>query len=85
VLSMWPCKQNWMKKSQNVPVWLSSRMVLAQHICAKAGETHNKAYHLLSIGYIVWSLKVGFRSVVSVSHVCAVPILVLWWSWKKVK
>jgi len=20
---MWPCKQNWMKKSQNMPVWLS--------------------------------------------------------------
>jgi hypothetical protein len=30
VLSLWPCKENWMKKSQNMMVWLS-KMVLTQH------------------------------------------------------
>ncbi len=46
VLSMCdPATNNWMKKSQNMPVWLS-KMVLAQHFCAvfaEAGNRHSKA------------------------------------------
>ncbi len=30
VMSLWPCKENWMKKSQSMMVWLS-KMVLTQH------------------------------------------------------
>jgi hypothetical protein len=40
-----PATNNWMKKSQNMPVWLS-KMVLAQHFCAvfaEAGNRHSKA------------------------------------------
>jgi hypothetical protein len=46
VLSMCdPATNNWMKKSQNMPVWLS-KMVLVQHFCAvfaEAGNRHSKA------------------------------------------
>jgi hypothetical protein len=40
-----------MKKSQNMPVWLS-KMILTQHFHwdAEAGKRHSKAYHLLLIG-----------------------------------
>jgi hypothetical protein len=39
-----PAKENWMKKSQNMPVWLS-KMNLAQHFQwdAETGKRHSKA------------------------------------------
>jgi hypothetical protein len=56
-----------MKKSQNMPVWLSKMVVALHWKNAKIGKRHNRAKHLLLIGLL---------SVVS--HIFAVPILVLW-------
>jgi hypothetical protein len=39
-----PANDNWLKKSQNMPVWLN-KMVLAQHFCVQlvqAGKRHSK-------------------------------------------
>ncbi len=53
VLNMWPWKENWIKKSQNMLVWLS-KMVLAQHFFAedaKVGTTRQSTtWHLLLVG-----------------------------------
>jgi hypothetical protein len=88
-----------MKKSQNMLVWLN-KMDLAQHFrtFAKAGGTqHSKASHLIekskiSISCVLlpvsdWPIIMTAPGVLQlvISHIFAVPILVLWVGLEKSK